>query len=171
MKKTCHIDLLPELIIALLYMLAAAATMLSDPPTVVIALAFAILAVSLASWLLADNVVDISTLDDNQILLITRQGRWIPVEVTTLYYSGLGQVLVFHSRRQDLPWWGKRQCYRLADFLPGDQKQAALREQRCLCQPRLSVPMPKLRFQCGELAGDNTVSSASGNRSGTSMLK
>lgn len=171
MKKPCPTDLLPKLTICLLYPLAAMATVVSGPPTAIIVVTFVMLTASLTSWLLSDNVIDIAALDDNQILLITGQGRWIPGEIATLYYSWLGQVLVFHSLRQGPPWLRKRQYYRLADFLPDDKRLVALREQRCLCLSLLSASMSQNEHQLGKLAGDNTVSSASGNRSGTSMLK
>ena len=146
MKKTCLTDPLRTFATYLLYILATMATLVSDSPTVVIILALMVLVVSLASWWLTDTAIGISELNGNQILLKTGRGRWIPVEITAIYYSGLGQVMVCHSLSQGVSWRRTRKRYLLAAFLPHEKRRSELRQQRCLGLTHLSDSMSTARF-------------------------
>lgn len=138
MKKTAPTDPKQKLATCLLYILATAAVFLSGLPVIMVVLVLLTLMTSLVLWWLSDTAIDILLLDDDQVLLITAQGRWIPVEITALYYSGLGQVLICQALRPAFASPLKNNGYHLVDFLPGGRRVAELRQQRCLGLARLT---------------------------------
>lgn len=163
MKKICRTDRRHGLLVALLYSFAVWAVLAGDPPAL-----FEMLAVIslIISWyhhcFIADRVVQISVLNDKKTLLKSARERWIPVEITCLYYSGLGQVVYCREFAGYMSGRFMGRQWVAAKMLPGDASAAnVLRNERCQLLAQLAEPG----------AGDNTVSRASGSRSGTSMLK
>ncbi|GGG49061.1 hypothetical protein GCM10011403_02700 [Pseudohongiella nitratireducens] len=149
--------------VTFMYCLAAMAVIVAEPPAVIVLLAMMSLFISWYHWFfISDSVTKISVLNDTQILLESAQGRWIPVKVTCLYYSGLGQVVYCQEFASSRRAGFVRRLWTVVSILPATLTAVDnLRKERCQLQTQLADPV----------SGDNTVSCASGRRSGTSILK
>lgn len=164
MKKTGRIKCQRPMLVSLLYALAAFAIVIADPPQVVVLLSGAALFIS---WyrheFIVDDVTNVSVLNDKQLLVTTRRGRWVPLQLTGLYYSVLGQVLYCRQSGSAVSARYGTHSWVVAKLLPGDPDSIdSMRNIRCQCLRQLAAE-PQ--------TGDSTVSFASGSRSGTSMLK